>query len=93
LLSSLAILDAVLESFHAGHLGTARTTEKGAVTFDAVTDDPAPAVRALWGQGVDSAFERVEYVSFALDGDGERFVVIVAADFAFRHRLPRELLC
>ena len=81
-------LNAVLESLYTGHLSAARTTEEGAVAFDAVTDDPAAAVRALWCQGVDGALEGVEYVSLALHGDGERFVVIVAADFTFRHRPP-----
>jgi len=89
---SLSILDAVLESFHARHLGAARTTEESSVVFDAVTDDPAAAVSALWRQGMNGAFERVEYVSFAFHRDGERFVVIVAADFTFRHR-PHALLC
>src|SRR5262249_45221205 len=50
----------------------------------AVADDPAAAVVAARGEGVDRALEAVERVGGAVD-HLERLVVVVAADFAARH--------
>ncbi|MBA2584884.1 MAG: hypothetical protein H0U99_00160 [Chthoniobacterales bacterium] len=56
-----------------------------AVSFHAVTDDFATAVRAGRRDHVDGAFEAVEGVSFTPGGDLKRFVVVIAAHVAFSH--------
>jgi hypothetical protein len=50
--------------------------------LNAVTDDFATTVLALGGQGVDRAFETIKIMRNAGDNDFQRFVVVVAADFA-----------
>jgi len=82
------VLDSVLEPFYAGHLGAARATEESAVALQTVPNDFAPAMRALWRHCMNGALEGIEDVRLAFHGDRERFVVIVAADFALRHWAP-----
>ncbi len=77
--------DAILESLHAGFRGAARTTIESAFAFYAVSDDSAAAMGALRSEGVNGALERVKSMCFSGHRHGERLVVIVAADFAFRH--------
>jgi len=61
------------------------TTEDFAVSFDAVADDTAIAVRANRRQRVDCALEAVEDVTFSAHDYFKRFVIIVFANFAFSH--------
>ena len=61
------------------------TTENFSVRFDAVADDTAIAVRANRRQRVDCALEAIEGVTLSAHDDFKRLVIIVLADFAFRH--------
>jgi hypothetical protein len=61
------------------------TTEDFALRFDAVADDTAIAMRANRRQRVDCALEAVEDVTFAAHHYLKRFVILVFANFAFRH--------
>jgi hypothetical protein len=61
------------------------TTEDSSVSFDAVTNDPAVAMRANRRQCMDRAFEAVEGVTLSAHYDFKRLVVFVFANFACRH--------
>jgi hypothetical protein len=61
------------------------TTEDFSIRFDAVADDTAIAVRANRRQRVDCALEAVESVTLSAHDHFKRLVIIVLADFAFRH--------
>src|SRR6185503_20950379 len=80
-------LNSVFQTLHARHLGAAGAAVKRAFALHAVPDDLATAMRALGRKRVNGALERIEYVGLALHCDGERLVVIVAADLALRHRV------
>jgi hypothetical protein len=56
--------------------------EHRAAGFVAVTDDPAPAMRAAWGKRVNSALETIEIMGDSVGYDFERLIVFVAANFA-----------
>ena len=66
--------------------GTMDTAEYLAVFFDAVTDNPASAVRTLRSQGMNCAFEAVEHVRGACERYLEGLVVVVSANFTESHR-------
>jgi len=51
----------------------------------AMPDHPAATMRALRGKGLNGALKAVKNVGFPLDGDFQRFVVFVAADFTLHH--------
>jgi hypothetical protein len=53
--------------------------------FNAVSDNPAAAMRTFRREQMDCAFEAVEHVSLALNRHLKRFIVIVSADFALSH--------
>ena len=61
------------------------TTEDFAFRFDAVADDAAIAMRANRREHVDCALEAVEDVTFSAHDYFKRFVILVFANFAFRH--------
>ena len=61
------------------------TTEDFPVRLDAVPDDTAITVRANRRQRVDCALEAIKGVAFSAHDDFKRLVIIVLADFAFRH--------
>ena len=61
------------------------TTEDFALRFDAVADDTAIAVRANRRQRVDCALEAVEDVTLSSHDYFKRLVILVFANFAFRH--------
>jgi len=65
--------------------GAMGTAAEGALRFDAVADDSAPAVVADRRQLVDRALEAVEDVPRAQGNDLERQMVVVPAHFALRH--------
>jgi hypothetical protein len=50
-----------------------------------MADDLAPAMRARRGQGMDGALKAVDDMRLPGHFDFERFIVVVPADFAFRH--------
>jgi len=50
-----------------------------------MADDLASAMRAGRGQGMDGALKAVEDMRLPGDLDFERFIIVVPADFAFRH--------
>ena len=78
-------LSAVLQLRCAGRACAVDTTEDFSVRFDAVADDTAIAVRANRRQRVDCALEAIERVTLSAHDDFKRLVIIVLADFAFRH--------
>ena len=61
------------------------TTEDFSIRFDAVADDTATAVRANRRQCVNCALEAIEDVTLAANDYFKRLVVLVFANFAFRH--------
>ena len=61
------------------------TTEDFPVRLDAVADDTAITVRANRRQRVNCALEAIEGVALSAHDDFKRLVIIVLADFAFRH--------
>ena len=76
------VLLAVLEPFFTCLGGTMGTAKDLFVRFDSVANDPAVAVTADGGERLDGALEAVKSVRLATEGDGEGFVVNVAAGFA-----------
>src|SRR3954467_7142659 len=82
----------MLLAFDAAHFSAVVAAVHLAAGFNAVTDDVAIAVVAFGRQRVDRALETVERVTFTLGDDLERFLVIVAADFAACHgSSPQEI--
>jgi hypothetical protein len=65
--------------------GTVDAAEDLSFFFNAVTDDPAIAMRAGWSQGMDRAFETIKDMRLAVHPHLEAFVVVVSAEFAFGH--------
>lgn len=68
---------------HTRVVGARSAAEDLGSGLNAVADDPAIAVTAAWGQGVDRAFKAVEGVRDALRDNFEGFIVFVTADFTF----------
>ena len=62
-------------------------TEHLAVLLHAVSHDPASAMRARRRDCVDRAFEAVEDVASSAGDYLEALVIVVSADFAFRHNV------
>lgn len=61
-----------------------------AVGLEIVANDATAAVGAIWREGVDRAFEGVEYVLVpVVQGDRERFVVVVSTYGASGHGVLR----
>src|SRR6266508_1857243 len=54
-------------------------------SLDAMADDLAIAMLTPRRERVDRAFEAVEIMRFAMNGDFHRLVVIVSANFTFLH--------
>ena len=65
--------------------GTVRTAEESAAALDAVTDHLASAVLAHGRQLMNRAFKAVEDVPVTSRDHLKAEMVIVAADFTFRH--------
>src|SRR4051812_10279278 len=61
--------------------GAVSAAEHAIADLEAVADDAAVAMAALWGEGVDRALEGIEEVGFAAQRDLERLVVFVSANF------------
>jgi hypothetical protein len=61
------------------------TTEDFSIRFNAVTDNTAVAVGANRRKRVDCALEAIKGVTLSMHDDLKRLVIIVLADFAFRH--------
>jgi hypothetical protein len=71
---------------HATLDGTAGATENNTlIAFGTVPQNPATAMVADRSHGMNSAFKAIEYVSASSHRYFERFVVIIAADFTYRH--------
>jgi hypothetical protein len=60
-------------------------TEDLSISFHAVADDPAVAVRANRRERVDCTLEAIEGVMFAGDDDFKRLVIFIFANFACSH--------
>jgi hypothetical protein len=63
------------------------TAEDFAFFFNAVANNPTPAVRTLGRQGMNCALEAVEHMRLAGEGHLERFVVIISANFTESHKM------
>ena len=61
------------------------TAENLAPLLNAVPDDPAAAMWANRGQGMDRALETVECVMLPSHNDFKRLVIFVFANFACSH--------
>jgi hypothetical protein len=81
----------VLPTLDAARFGAVVAAVHLTVGFDAVADDVAIAVVAFGRQRVDRALETVKRVTYTIGDDLERFLVVVAADFAACHgRSPQK---
>jgi len=69
-------MDAVL-------LGTMGTTEKDTIHLHAVTNDSTSTMRARRCQGMDGAFEAIEYMGLAVLAHFKTLVICVAAYLTF----------
>ena len=78
-------LSAVLQLRCAGRACAVDTTEDFSIRFNAVTDNTAVAVGANRRKRVDCALEAIKGVTLSMHDDLKRLVIIVLADFAFRH--------
>src|SRR5215217_2974904 len=79
-------LDAVRNAFRACHARAVGAAVKRATRLDAVSDHLDVAVLAGWGERVDRTLEAVEGVRVPTGHrDGDRLVVVVAADFTLGH--------
>lgn len=73
------------DAFDARLFGAVGAAEKVFLRFDAVSDDFTAAVRADGRELVNRALEAVENVAVARRYDFKRQIIIVSANFAFRH--------
>src|SRR3954466_3740919 len=83
--SDAPYLSAVLQLRCAGRACAINTTEDLSLRFDAVANYAAIAVWTNGCQRVDCALETIERVTLSAHDDFKGLVVIVPADFAFRH--------
>lgn len=60
-------------------------TEDLSIRFNAVSDNPAIAMRANWRERVDRAFEAVKRVVLPANDYFKRFVIFIFANFAGSH--------
>jgi hypothetical protein len=60
--------------------------DSAAARFHTVSDDLAATMLALRSEHLNRTFKTIEHVSLAPSSDLEGFVVVVTAQFAFRHR-------
>jgi hypothetical protein len=67
-------------------VGAMRAAEESAAGFHAMAYNLASAVFTLGRQCVNRTFEAIEVVGDTVHDDLERFVVFIAADFAFVHK-------
>ena len=79
------ISSAILQLRCARHSCAIDTAEDFFVRFDAMADDTAIAVRTNRRQGVDCALKAIKDVALSGYDDFKGLVIIVLADFAFRH--------
>src|SRR5688500_17969624 len=75
----------VPKAVNAVFFGTVGAAEDDAVLFDAVSDDLAVAMLAVWSEHMDGTLERVEDVHLPRHRDREGLVVFIAAVFARGH--------
>jgi hypothetical protein len=69
----------------AGRARAMDATENLSVRFDAMSDDPAVAMRANRRQRVDRALEAVEGVMLPANDYFERLVILILANFTCSH--------
>ena len=81
-------LYAVIDTNDAGLLRAVRAAVNLAISFDPMADDSATAVSATRREGVNRAFETIEHMRLALGLYLETLVIIISADFTFRHMAP-----
>ena len=71
-----------------GMLRTMGTAKDLPVLIDAMPHHAAAAMGANGSQSVNRTFEGIERAAGVRHGDGERLVVVVAADITFGHDAP-----
>ncbi len=76
---------AILQLRFAGLARAVDAAEDLSVSFNAVPDDPAVAMRANWRQRMDGALEAVERVVFSADDYFKRLVIFIFTNFACSH--------
>jgi hypothetical protein len=57
------------------------------VFFNAMSDNPASAVRALGRQGMDRALKAVEYMRCSRESHLEGLIVVISANFTEGHKM------
>jgi hypothetical protein len=76
---------AIFQFRSAGSARAVDATENLSIRFNAVSDDPATAMRANWCKRVNRAFEAVEGVELPANDYFKRLVILIFANFAGRH--------
>ena len=76
---------AIFQFRSAGSARAVDATENLSIRFNAVSDDPAMAMRANWRERVNRAFEAVERVVLPANDYFKRLVIFIFANFAGRH--------
>ena len=76
---------AIFQFRSAGFARAVDATEHLSIRFNAVSDDPAIAMRANRRQRVNRAFEAVERVVLPANDYFKRLVIFIFANFAGRH--------
>jgi hypothetical protein len=78
----------VFEGIYTVMLGAMGAAEHHATgRLDAMPDNPAAAMGAGWGEGVDGALKAVKRVGFAAYNHLKTFIILVAANFTHAHGL------
>jgi len=76
---------AIFQFRSAGSARAVDATENLSIRFNAMSDDPAMAMRANWRERVNRAFEAVERVVLPANDYFKRLVIFILANFAGRH--------
>jgi hypothetical protein len=77
--------DAIFQLRFAGLASAVDAAEHLSISFNAVPDNPAIAMRANWRQRVDGALETVEGVTLTGDDHFKRLVIFVFANLTCSH--------
>ena len=77
--------DAILKLFDASLLGAMRAAKDRTARFHSMANDTTVAVGAARCQSMNGTFETVECHGFSGHIDGERLVVLIAANIASCH--------
>ena len=83
---STILLNPILQFHNSMLAGTMSAAIKLTIShFHPVPDDHAAAVRAAGRQGVDRAFEAIEYMPLVSDHYGKSLIIFISTDFTLGH--------